>query len=215
MTRGSNARARALDKHVWLWTHSHLSRSLRDRKLAHAIRAMTVVLPPVNTWQRASKVADHLVSIFAVRVEPREGPRDLEPIPLVELDRVSVAHANLELNGPHRPEGTLLQERVHEGRSDPPLSIRFKDREHQDPSVLWRVAHARDEPNDPALCLRDNESVPPPLVDVHVDRRRIVLAEGLPHDPGHGRDIVRGERSQREHGACTADFGLNVTVSEA
>src|SRR5437773_1572032 len=64
----------------------------------------------------ALQVADHLVSILAVRVEPRERPRDLEPVPPVEVDCGRVAHPHLEFDRPHRPERALPEERVHQGR---------------------------------------------------------------------------------------------------
>jgi len=45
-----------------------------------------------------------------------------------------------------------------------------------------RIVHARDKADDLAVFLRDEEPLPPPLVNVEVQGRGVVLAKRVPND---------------------------------
>jgi len=155
----------------------------------------------------------HLVAVLAIRVKPRQRPGDLESVSLVEPDRGCVAHAHFQFHGLQCAQGTLSKEFIHQRRSDSVLAVSFEDREHEDSRVVRCVVHSRQEADDLAILLRDEEAVPPPLVDVKVQGRGVALPKGLMNDRCNRRNVVRREGPKPDHASRTAGAGLNVTVA--
>src|SRR5438046_3113428 len=112
-----------------------------------------------------SKLLQHLVTVFAVRVELRQDGRQFEPVPLVEADRLFVRDPDLKLDPADAAHHAGLDEGVHHLPSDALAPPTRGDREHQDPGLAVRTDDGREEPDWMAVDLRDEEAVPPPAVD--------------------------------------------------
>src|SRR5213080_797550 len=65
-----------------------------------------------------SKLLQHLVTVFAVRVELRQDGRQFEPVPLVEADRLFVRDPDLKLDPADAAHHAGLDEGVHHLPSD-------------------------------------------------------------------------------------------------